>query len=133
MLLGGRCGLAEFAPERIARPEVSALYPRIRRHPVDAAEGEFPTEVEVTLRDGRRVQTAVAMPSGSLAAPFSTSEYWAKFEDCAGPVMPDGPKSDARKALNDLPFLPKVSALMSPLRGPFTDDRRHMRSHIGEA
>ena len=124
VLLTGRCGLAEFEPDRVSRPEVQALYPRIHRHPVDAAEGEFPTEVRVTLANGDVVQTTVAMPCGSLAAPFSTAEYWAKFADCAGPVMAPDALDRARKALNDLPFLPKVTALMALLKGPFAVDQR---------
>ena len=132
VLLTGRCGLAEFEPERVMRPEVRALYPNIRRHPVDAAEGEFPTEVQVTLRNGEVLETAVAMPCGSLAAPFSTAEYWAKFDDCAGPVMPGEALDRARKALNALPILPKVAALMLPLRGPFSDERSHARSQNGD-
>lgn len=131
VLLTGRCSLAEFEPDRVMRPEVRALYPRIHRHPVDAAEGEFPTEVEVTLTSGETLRTAVAMPCGSLAAPFSNAEYWAKFADCAGPVMPANALDRARKALNDLPILPKVATLMSPLGGPFADDRRHSRHGDG--
>lgn len=127
VLLTGRCGLAEFEPDRVARPEVHALYPRIHRHPVDAAEGEFPTEVQVTLTNGEVLQTAIAMPCGSLAAPFSMAEYWAKFTDCAAPVMPAQALDRTRKALNDLPILPKVAALMASLEGQFADDRRHSR------
>jgi len=127
VLLTGRCGLAEFEPERVIRPEVRALYPRIHRHPVDAAEGEYPTEVDVTLADGTVLRTAVAMPCGSLAAPFANAEYWAKFTDCAAPVMPSSALDRARKALNDLPILPKVTALMTALGAPFADDRRHSR------
>lgn len=127
VLLTGRCGLAEFEPDRVSRPEVRALYPRIHRHPVDAAEGEFPTEIQVTLTNGDVMQTTVAMPCGSLAAPFSNAEYWAKFADCAGPVMTPDALDRARKALNDLPFLPKVSALMVLLKGPFAIDRRESR------
>src|SRR6187551_1957722 len=119
ILLTGRCGLAEFEAERVMRPEVRALYPAIRRHPVDAAEGEFPTEVQVTLTSGEVLRTAVAMPCGSLASPFSTAEYWAKFDDCARSVMDTEAIGRARKTLNALPILPKVAALMSPLRGPF--------------
>jgi 2-methylcitrate dehydratase PrpD len=131
VLLEGRCGLAEFEPERILRPDVRALYPRIHRHPVDAAEGAFATEIAVTLRSGEVLQTAVAMPCGSLAAPFSTDQYWAKFDQCAGGVMPGEALERARKALNDLPFLPKVAALMSPLGVPFADHRRHLRHGDG--
>ena len=133
VLLGGRCGLAEFEPERVARPEVRALYPRIRRHPVDASEGEFPTEVQVTLASGEILRAAVAMPCGSLAAPFSIEEFWAKFDDCTASVMAADAQEDARKALNDMPFVPKVAAMMAPLAGPFAQERRHMRSHAGGA
>ncbi|HEU4652307.1 MAG TPA: MmgE/PrpD family protein [Croceibacterium sp.] len=132
VLLGGRCTLADFTSERVGREEVLALYPRIHRHPVAAAEGEFPTEVSVTLRDGTTWRTAVAMPCGSLAAPFSTVEYWAKFDDCAAPLMSEGARQEAKLALKDLPFLPKVATLMSPLGRPFADRRRHAQSPDGE-
>ena len=70
-LVTGNCTLADFTDEAAARAELRALYPRIHRHPVDKAEGEFPTEVEVVLKDGRRFETAVPWPAGSLAAPFT--------------------------------------------------------------
>jgi 2-methylcitrate dehydratase PrpD len=133
ILLNGRCALADFEPKRVDRPEVRALYPRIRRHPVAASEGEFPTEVEVKLHGGKTVKVAVAMPCGSLAAPFPTSVYWAKFEDCAGPVLPAVAREEARKALNGLPNLPKVATLMAPLRGPFAEERRLARERAGGA
>ncbi len=118
VLLDGACTLADFSSERIARPGARALYSRVHRHPVAAAEGEFPTEVAVTLRDGKVVRTAVAMPRGSLAAPFSTEEYWAKFEACAAPVM-GGRMQRTRSALNNLPFLPRVAELMSSVGESF--------------
>jgi 2-methylcitrate dehydratase PrpD len=133
ILLFGRCVLADFEPERVVRPEVRALYQRIHRHPVDATEGEFPTEVEVTLRGGESVRAVVAMPCGSLSAPFPVSEYWAKFDDCARPVLPADAREEARKALNDLSNLPKVATLMAPLRGPFTEERRLARMRAGGA
>ena len=133
VLLDGGCGLADFEPERVARPEVRALYPRINRHPVDAAEGEFATEVEVTLRDGRRLQTAVAMPRGSLAAPFSTAMVWAKFEDCTAPVLSREVQDEVRTALKDLPFLPRAADLMSLLRQSCSEDRRLARGRAGGA
>jgi len=133
ILLDGRCALADFEPERVARPEVRALYPRIHRHPVDAAEGEFPTEVVVTLRTGRTFQTSVEMPCGSLAAPFPIAEYWAKFDACAKPALSPSAREAATKALNDLPNLPKIATLMSPLRGPFTGERRLARVRAGGA
>jgi 2-methylcitrate dehydratase PrpD len=133
ILLDGRCALPDFAPERVARAELRALYPRIHRHPVDAAEGEFPTEVKITLHNGETLQVSVAMPCGSLAAPFSAAEYWAKFDDCTGSLMPANAHDQAKRALNDLPNLPKVSALMALLRGPFAEAGDDARRRAGGA
>ncbi|MGZ8310729.1 MAG: MmgE/PrpD family protein [Allosphingosinicella sp.] len=118
-LLYGNCTLADFTDEAARRPEVLALYPRIHRHPVDKAEGEFPTEVEVVLRDGRRFETRVPMPVGSLDAPFTLDQYWTKLEGCAAGLLADAAIARLREALADLPHLPEISPLTAPLAGPF--------------
>ncbi|MGZ8349802.1 MAG: hypothetical protein ACXWU2_07215, partial [Allosphingosinicella sp.] len=118
-LLHGNCTLADFTDEGARRPEVLALYPRIHRHPVDKAEGEFPTEVEVVLRDGRRFETRVPMPVGSLDAPFTLDQYWTKLEGCAAGLLADAAIARLREALADLPHLPEISPLTAPLAGPF--------------
>lgn len=114
-LLAGNCTLADFTEEAAKREEVRALYPRIHRHPVDKAEGEFPTEVEIVLNDGTRLETAVPMPAGSLAAPFTIEQVWAKFDGCAAPLLPDDAFQAVRRALADLPDLPDLSPLTAPL------------------
>jgi len=73
----------------------------------------------------------VAMPRGSLAAPFSTAEYWAKFEDCAGPVMAREAQRETRLALKELPILPKLAALMAPL-GQALAETRQLQPVLGE-
>ncbi len=101
------------------RPEIRTLYPRIHRHPVDKAEGEFPTEVRIELADGRTVSESVAMPAGSLAAPFTLDQVWAKFDGCAAPFLPPQRLAAAREALADLPRLPSIAPLMAALyEGP---------------
>lgn len=119
VLLTGNCTLADFTDEAARRSEVRRLYPRIHRHPVDKAEGEFPTEVEVVLGDGRRYETAVAMPVGSLAAPFALDQYWAKLDGCAAGLLSAGALAQLRRALADLPQLPAIRALTASLSGPF--------------
>lgn len=119
-LLTGECRLAAFEQETVMRSDIRSLYPRIHRHPVDKAEGEFPTEVEIVLKDGRAFSAAFAMPVGSLAAPFSTDQYWAKFEGCVAGVLPGEAEAAARRALERLPELPSLAPLMEPLAGPFT-------------
>ncbi|WP_129793390.1 MmgE/PrpD family protein [Sphingosinicella sp. CPCC 101087] len=119
VLLTGNCTLADFTDASANRAEVRALYARIHRHPVDKAEGEFPTEVEVALKDGRRLETAVPMPVGSLASPFTIDQVWAKYDGCVAGLLPVGDKAVLRAALADLPHLPEISPLMTPLVARF--------------
>lgn len=115
----GDCGLGDFTGEAVARPAVRALMERVHRHPVDKAEGEFPTEVEVVLKDGRRFEAKVAMPMGSLAAPFPIDAYWTKYEGCVAGHLGEREAAALRGALERLPDLPDLAELMAPLSGPF--------------
>ncbi len=119
ILLTGNATLADFTEEAARRPEFAALYPRIHRHPVDKGEGEFPTEVEVLLKDGRRLETAVPWPAGSLARPFTDEELWAKFDGCSAGLLAPANLAAVRQALADLPQLPRIGALTEPLAGDF--------------
>ena len=115
ILVTGNCTLADFTEAAVRRPALVALYPRIHRHPVDKAEGEFPTEVEILLADGRRLETAVPWPAGSLAAPFTPAQLRAKYDGCAAAVLPAGPAEAVRAALEALPDLAAIAPLMDPL------------------
>jgi 2-methylcitrate dehydratase PrpD len=119
ILLTGNATLADFTDAAARRPDFAAIYPRIHRHPVDKAEGEFPTEVEVILKDGRRFETAVPWPAGSLAAPFTDAQLWAKFDGCTAGLLSPADQKAARQALADLPHLPGITALTAPLAGKF--------------
>ena len=118
-LLTGNCTLTDFTDAAVADPAVKKLYDKIHRHPVDKAEGEFPTRVEVTLKDGRGFETEVAMPAGSLAAPFTLDQYWAKFEGCAQKVMAPANLEQLRVALAEMPQSSSITQIMSALAGPF--------------
>ncbi len=117
ILLTGRARLSDFTDEAAGRDDARTLYPRIHRHPVDKAEGEFPTEVEIVLKDGRTLKTAVPMPMGSIAAPFPTEQYWAKFEDCVAGLISGERTAALRTALEGLPELESIGALTAPLEG----------------
>jgi 2-methylcitrate dehydratase PrpD len=116
-LLSGNCTLADFTEEAALRPDIRAWFPRIHRHPVDKAEGEFPTQVHVTLTDGRTLDTEIAWPAGSLAVPFTLDQHWAKFEGCAAGMLAPEALEAVREALANLPRLPSIQTLMTPLRG----------------
>ena len=115
LLVTGNCTLADFSDAAAMRPEIRALYPRIHRHPVDKAEGEFPTEVEILLKDGQRFEIAVPWPAGSLAAPFTDAQLWAKFDGCTAGLLPGERAAALRRALETLPDLPDIAPLMAPL------------------
>ena len=115
ILLTGNATLADFSDEAARRPDFVALYSRIHRHPVDKAEGEFPTEVEVRLQDGRRFEIAVPWPAGSLARPFTDDQLWAKFDGCTAGLLAPAKAAAIRLALADLPQLPRIKALTGPL------------------
>ncbi|HTU09719.1 MAG TPA: MmgE/PrpD family protein [Allosphingosinicella sp.] len=119
ILLTGNATLADFTDEAARRPDFAALYPLIHRHPVDKAEGEFPTEVDVLLKDGRRFETATPWPAGSLARPFTEAQLWAKFDGCTAGLLAPAPLAAVRQALADLPQLPEIGALTAPLAGEF--------------
>jgi 2-methylcitrate dehydratase PrpD len=114
----GNCTLADFTDAAALRPELRAFYPRIHRVPVDKAEGEFPTEVEVALGDGRIVRTAIAWPAGSLAIPFTDAQLWAKYEGCTAPLLPSARAAALKAALLSLADLPDIAPLAAPLYDP---------------
>jgi 2-methylcitrate dehydratase PrpD len=113
--LTGNCTLADFTDAAAARPEFRAFQARVHRHAVDKAEGEFPTEIEVVQNDGRRFETAVPWPAGSLAVPFTAEQLWAKFEGCTAALLPPGRRAAVRAALEALPELPAIAPLMDAL------------------
>jgi 2-methylcitrate dehydratase PrpD len=119
VLARGDCTLADFRPEAVMAEDVRGLYPIIHRHPVDKLEGEFPTEVHVTLKDGRTLTVAVDMPFGSKKAPFGWDQYWAKFEACRAGFLSDREADGLRRALERLPALPDIGELMRHVVLPF--------------
>ncbi len=120
-LLEDDCPLSAFTPEAVRRPEVRALYERIVLHPVDKLEGEFPTRVVVRLSDGRALETTVAMPLGSKAAPFPDSQYWAKYAQCVDGVLTPEQAEQLREALEAFPRLSSVAEMTRHLAWDLPD------------
>lgn len=81
-LHSGDVGLGNYETDALHRQEVRALMPLITKEFVEKLESEFPTEVHITLKDGRAVQTALSMPVGSKAHPMSDAQLWQKLETC---------------------------------------------------
>ncbi|MCC7427063.1 MAG: MmgE/PrpD family protein [Alphaproteobacteria bacterium] len=117
----GRVALADFEGEAIFRPEVRAIMPRItmRAHPGSENAGDgttaYPTETRITLRDGRTLEQSRVHRRGSPGLPMSEAEQAAKFEDCAGKVLPAAQVARAAKAIDDLASLAHVGELIAAL------------------
>jgi 2-methylcitrate dehydratase PrpD len=117
--LRGRCALADFEDDAVLAPEVRAFFGKVRRVPVDKSEGEFPTQVEVTLGDGTVHRIDVEMPVGSLAAPLSQRQYATKFDECAARFITAGELADLEGELGKLAELPSIAPVMDRLARPW--------------
>ena len=112
VLARGDCTLGDFTPDKVMAEDVRSLFPIIHRHPVDKLEGEFPTEVHITLKDGRQLKSVHEWPRGSKAAPFTDTEYWAKFEACCDGVLEGEARDKLREALANFADLSDAGDLM---------------------
>jgi 2-methylcitrate dehydratase PrpD len=117
ILLEGDFTLSHVGEETVARGDVRALYGRIKREPFEEAPSGPRAEVAVTLTDGRRFEACVVEPFGSPSRPFGAADYWRKFDACLHGFLPDARLAALRDALERLPELPSVRALMVPLAG----------------
>jgi len=112
-LLRGEAGLAEYADEVIMNADIQALLPVTRKEYVEKMESEFPTEVHVTLQDGRMVSTSVKMPVGSTAAPLSQTQLSAKFNACTKNHIPEKIQSSLENMLANLGNDQSIRQLMA--------------------
>src|SRR5690606_4736620 len=111
----GSCSLADFAPEAVADAQVRAFFKLVRRVPVDKPEGEFPTRVEVALKDGRKGDIAVTMPVGSLDAPLSEAQLREKFAQCAAGLVTADDLAELLAKLDGLQTLADIRSLTALL------------------
>lgn len=112
VLARGDCTLSDFTEEKVWGDDVRRLFPIIHRHPVDKLEGEFPTEVHITLKDGRKFTSIHEWPKGSKAAPFSWAEYWGKFDGCCIGVLEGAELATLRDLSQRFPDLADAGDLM---------------------
>ena len=81
--LDGSLSLTDFAEDRIHEPSVREFMARVsaRLDPsLDARyPREFPAEVHLVLRDGRKLNATIFSPKGDPEAPLTTEELGSKF------------------------------------------------------
>jgi 2-methylcitrate dehydratase PrpD len=88
-LLDSRPGIASFTDDAVARPEAQALLRLVEADALPGGDHLLAGEVaiEVTLRDGSVLRTALDAPPGAPQRPPSPEELAAKVADCAGEAL----------------------------------------------
>lgn len=124
MLHEGRCGLNQFTPEFLNRPDVRATMRRIEFTPCteQQARADHHTLVtallDIRLMDGRELHSRIDYGKGSLADPMSFEEVEEKFRECAQYARWPREKTERVIAVTRrLETLPSVSELTASLRG----------------
>ncbi len=121
-LLDRSVGLAQFTDERVRRPDVQALMPKVRMfvHPEQTTRDCLPTrfsEVTISLRDGRRLSRRVAHAKGQPRNPLTDAEMTTKFRDCAARVLSPEAAESVLAAVQALDTMTDTSALARSLSG----------------
>ena len=83
----GRVGLAQYADERVAAPDLVRLR-GLTRLVEDEAIPRDAARLEVRLRDGGRLEESVAHARGSLERPLTDAELLEKAEGLVDAVLP---------------------------------------------
>jgi 2-methylcitrate dehydratase PrpD len=115
-LLDRTVGLAQFDDDRVRRPDVQALMPRVRMfvHPEqttrDSLARKF-TVLTVALKDGTKLQRRVDQAKGQPGNPLTDGELEVKFRDAAGHALQKDRVEALVAALNRLETVPDVSAI----------------------
>jgi 2-methylcitrate dehydratase PrpD len=121
LLLDRTVGLAQFTDERVRRPDVQALMPKVRMfvHPEQTTRDCLPkrfSEVTITLTDDRRLVRRVEHAKGQPQNPLADAELETKFRDCAARVLANDRLDPLLATVRELEALPDVSALCLQMR-----------------
>jgi 2-methylcitrate dehydratase PrpD len=120
VILTRRAGMREFTDEFVQSPAAQALMRRVTAvHDVDIEKQGFDkirSVVEVDLMDGRTlVQPSDDRYRGGPDNPFTRADLKAKFDDCAGLVLPQQRLDAAFKAIESVDLTPDIRQLVKAL------------------
>ncbi|NKZ03461.1 MmgE/PrpD family protein [Actinomadura latina] len=104
--------LETFAPDSIARPEVTRLAARVRwdATPAPGVAADAPGRVTITLTDGREVTGSVPRSEGGGDRPLGRAALLAKFAGNAG--VPAADAEEFARAVETLADQPDAAAVM---------------------
>lgn len=112
-LVRGGFGLRELEPAALADPRILELCARVRcEHDEDSAfPAFFSGQVEILLRDGRRLQRRERINRGSAERPLSAADIEAKFLDNARLAVPVDQAREVIEAVMELDRAPDLKRL----------------------
>jgi 2-methylcitrate dehydratase PrpD len=113
----GDVTLASFDDDRIARPDIAALLPKIAM--VDDARvrehAQMGSVVRIVLKDGRVLEHQVMIASGKPEKWLTPQRLRSKFMDCAGRAMGAAEADRLHAVLRQLETLPDLSRVIGGL------------------
>jgi 2-methylcitrate dehydratase PrpD len=120
VILTRRAGMREFTDEFVQSPAAQAMMQRVTGvHDADIEKQGFDkirSVVEVDLVDGRKLtQPSDDRYRGGPENPFSRADLKAKFDDCAGLVLPQHRLDAAFTAIEAVDSMPDVRQLAKVL------------------
>jgi 2-methylcitrate dehydratase PrpD len=120
--IDGQVGLRQFEPDRLFDPAVADLARRVRMyvHPEQAGRDSWKVrfvEMELLLRDGRRLRRRVYEQRGHPNNPLSTLELAAKYRDTAGRVLSPAAVEESLALLSRLDEVEDLTPLLRCVRG----------------
>ena len=116
-LIDGKVVMEHFENEAYREPAVREALPRVQAIPLQGIafdqEDPFNALVKVTLTDGRSFESSVIYPLGRTSEnPIAFEDIKAKFENCAGRVLPVSTAKAIAQGIDGMDNLKHVRDLM---------------------
>ncbi|HSR12928.1 MAG TPA: MmgE/PrpD family protein [Thermodesulfobacteriota bacterium] len=111
-LVRGKGGIGEFTDETVNDPDILRVRGLVEATG-DAAIAEDAVEIEVVLRDGRRIKKRVDHALGNLGCPMTDAELEEKFRDQAARVLPPAQVEEVIALCWEIDKLEDVGRLIS--------------------
>lgn len=119
-LIDRKLGLPQFAPERIVARDVREMMDRTRCYTRPDLNTnypkEWPTEITISLADGRKLTSKVQQPSGDVTNPITPERLRAKFEGLASVALSAPATQRVYELARQLWDLPSITRLAVAVR-----------------
>ncbi len=117
MLVHGRCGVSTYAEDAIRDPRVLELARRVRYEVKDypTYPAAFPGGVQITMRDGRTLETDLPHQRGGPENPMTAGEVREKYRENAGLALDEDAVETLEEAILALEEQDDLRSALAPL------------------